>query len=63
MRKEYGQEKMEQLLEQPGDLTVVATIRLMRKNRRIFVEVESDEGISRRVLKKALRWASLEVPL
>ena len=63
MRKEYGQEKMEQLLEQPGDLTVVATIRLMRKNRQIFVEVESDEGISRRVLKKALRWASLEVPL
>jgi hypothetical protein len=63
VRKEYGQEKMEALLEQPGDLTVVATIRLMRKNRRIFVEVESDEGISRRVLKKALRWASLEVPL
>jgi len=53
---------MEELLEQPGDLTVLATVRLMRKLNRVFVEVESEEGVSRRTLKKMLRRVSLELP-
>jgi len=59
-RQDIG--KMEELLEQPGDLTVLATVRLMRKLNRVFVEVESEEGVSRRTLKKMLRRVSLELP-
>jgi hypothetical protein len=53
--------KVEELLEQPGEITVWATVRLLRKNGRVLVEVESEEGISRRVLKKVLRRCALEL--
>jgi hypothetical protein len=60
IRKDIG--KIEEILEQPGDLEVVATVRFLRKNGRVFVEIESEEGISRRTLKKTLRRVSLEIP-
>ena len=54
--------KLEEILEQPGDLEVIATIRVMRKRGNVFVELDSDEGISRRLVKKFLRRASLDLP-
>lgn len=54
--------KLETILEAPGDLEVVATVRLMRKNGHVFAELESDEGVSRRTVKKLLRRLSLELP-
>jgi hypothetical protein len=59
-RQDLG--KIEELLLQPGDLTVIATVRLLKKNGRVFVECESEEGVSRRTLKKVLRRVSLELP-
>lgn len=59
-RKDIG--KIEEILETPGDLDVVATVRFLRKNGHIIVEIESDEGISRRLLRKTLRRAALELP-
>lgn len=53
--------KLEALLQAPGDLKVVTTIRLMRKGDHLLFEMESDEGISRRTLRKALKRASLEL--
>jgi hypothetical protein len=53
--------KVEELLAQPGDLKVVATIRFLRKGNHLIFELESDEGISRRLVKKTLRRASLEL--
>jgi hypothetical protein len=55
--------KVEELLEQPGEITVWATVRLLRKNGRVLVEVESEEGISRRVLRKVLRRCALELSM
>jgi hypothetical protein len=60
IRQDLG--TIEELLEQPGDLTVIATVRLLKKSERVFIEIEADQGVSRRVLKKVLRRASLELP-
>ncbi len=62
MKANRDMAKLEAVLEQPGDLEVIATIRVMRKNGHVFVELDSDEGISRRLVKKLLRRASLDLP-
>jgi hypothetical protein len=54
--------KLEKILEQPGPIEVIATIRVMRKNGNVFLELDSDQGISRHLLKKMLRRVSLELP-
>jgi hypothetical protein len=48
MRIQQDLGKVEELLEQPGEITVWATIRLLLKNGRVLVEVESEQGVSRR---------------
>lgn len=59
IQKDLG--KLEEVLEAPGELSVIATVRFLRKNRHVLVEIESDEGVSRRVLRKSLRRLSLEL--
>ena len=58
-RKDLG--KIEEILQQPGALETVAVVRILRKNGHAFLEVESEEGISRRALKKMFRRLSLEI--
>jgi len=60
MRRDIG--KIEELLQLPGDIKVLATIRILNKAGHAFVELESDQGVSRRLLKKMLRRMSLEMP-
>lgn len=61
IRKDIG--RIEEILEEEGPLEQIAIVRFLRKNGHVFVEIESDEDISRRILRKTLRRAALEIPM
>lgn len=53
--------RYEELMQAPGEIEVIATIRVMTKNGKGYAELEADERISRRTVKKLLRRLSLEL--
>ena len=54
-------DKLEAILEAPGDLESVATIRVMRKKGHVFVEMEADGSLSRHTLKRMMRIMAVEL--
>ena len=64
MGKEMGastlsKASMEAVLEKPGDFETVATIHLLRKNGRIFVNWTADEEQVRVIVERMLKGAGL----
>ena len=50
---------MEAVLEKPGDFETVATIHLLRKNGRIFVNWTAEEVLVKQLIERMLRGIGL----